>query len=473
MTGFNADGSAQSSRRSAALPGCPGRRPQPQGFSLLTSNSFNQVEAPPWNVPVCDPTADNGANTCRLANGTDRRRGPAGGARLRRGERRPAGLRDQSRASRTSCSAAVRRTRSRAPTSRTSAAPTSRCAGRRRASSSTTATPTASGTPVTRRSSNWQIKLYQRRRRQGPRGHRRRRDRQRRDRRSRTDDDQRQRGTTSSPTSQNGDYIVCEVKQAGWNQSLPNAGTADQADCTRRPEPSAALGRGFTMAGAGPHRQRLRELPERHEVGHEVRRTRTATASANTGEPGLAGVQIHLFGTDGLGNAVHEHTTTDANGNYSFSVAPGNYTACETVPAGYTQSFPTSGPSCARHTQGASGIGYTVTLTSGGTDSGNDFGNFQNGTKSGTKFEDLNANGVRDATEPGSRASQIHLFGTDGRGNPSTCTRPRTSTARTRSRHRPAATRRARPCRPGTRSRSRPRDRAARGTPERPGSATP
>ena len=50
----------------------------------------------------------------------------------------------------------------------------------------------------------------------------------------------------------------------------------------------------------------------------------------NTGEPGLAGVEIHLFGTDGLGRAVHEHAITDANGNYSISVPPGNYTACET-----------------------------------------------------------------------------------------------------------------------------------------------
>jgi hypothetical protein len=127
-------------------------------------------------------------------------------------------------------------------------------------------------------------------------------------------------------------------------------------------------------------------------------------------------VQIHLFGTDGLGRAVHQHATTDANGNYSFSTRPGNYTACETVPAGYTQSFPTSGPSCSGHS-GASGIGYAVTLTSGGTDAGNDFGNFRNGTKSGTKFEDVNGNGIRDTTEPGVAGVQIHLFGTDGRGN--------------------------------------------------------
>jgi hypothetical protein len=86
------------------------------------------------------------------------------------------------------------------------------------------------------------------------------------------------------------------------------------------------------------------------------------------------------------------------------------------VPAGYTQSFPTSGPSCAGHS-GASGIGYSVTLTSGSLDSGNDFGNFRNATVSGVKFKDADAGGDKDAGEIGLGGWEIHLFGTDGRGN--------------------------------------------------------
>ena len=135
----------------------------------------------------------------------------------------------------------------------------------------------------------------------------------------------------------------------------------------------------------------------------------------DTGEPGLGGVQIHLFGTDGLGNAVDLHTTTAADGTYSFSAPPGNYTACETVPDGYTQSFPASGPSCAGHT-GASGIGWAVTLTSGLLDSGNDFGNFRPATISGMKFKDADAGGDKDATETGLSGWEIHLRGTDGSG---------------------------------------------------------
>jgi len=223
-----------------------------------------------------------------------------------------------------------------------------------------------------------------------------------------------------------GTYIVCEAAQppadsglptSGWNESLPSAGQPDAADCTSQSGDTtlAAVGRAFTLAG-------------QNETGNDFGNFRNATKSGtkfedlnadgvrDAGEPGIADVQIHLFGTDGAGNAVHQHATTDANGAYSFSVAPGSYTVCESVPAGFTQSFPSSGADCAGH-DGASGFGYAITLTSGETDSGNDFGNFRNATKSGTKFEDLNADGVRDAGEPGIADVQIHLFGTDGAGN--------------------------------------------------------
>src|SRR5256712_3774152 len=39
-----------------------------QGDSLLRTNSSNDIQAPPWNVPVCDPTSTNGPNSCRVVN---------------------------------------------------------------------------------------------------------------------------------------------------------------------------------------------------------------------------------------------------------------------------------------------------------------------------------------------------------------------------------------------------------------------
>jgi hypothetical protein len=41
-----------------------------QGDSLLRTNPTSDIQAPPWNVPVCDPTSTNGTNTCRVVNGS-------------------------------------------------------------------------------------------------------------------------------------------------------------------------------------------------------------------------------------------------------------------------------------------------------------------------------------------------------------------------------------------------------------------
>jgi len=44
---------------------CPGGS---QGDSLLRTNPVNDIQAPPWNVPACDPTSINPANACRIVN---------------------------------------------------------------------------------------------------------------------------------------------------------------------------------------------------------------------------------------------------------------------------------------------------------------------------------------------------------------------------------------------------------------------
>src|SRR4029079_6962528 len=74
-------------------------------------------------------------------------------------------------------------------------------------------------------------------------------------------------------------------------------------------------------------------------------------------------------------------------GSYSFSsLAAGTYTVREVVPAGYTCSLPTAANNCE----------YSVTGSTGNA-SNNNFGNWRPATISGTKFEDLNANNVKDA----------------------------------------------------------------------------
>lgn len=71
-----------------------------------------------------------------------------------------------------------------------------------------------------------------------------------------------------------------------------------------------------------------------------------------------------------ISGPVSQSTVTDANGHYLFSGIPaGTYTVCETLQSGWTESFPTMSAAC------ASGLGYTFSLSAGGSGSFVDFGN--------------------------------------------------------------------------------------------------
>ena len=75
--------------------------------------------------------------------------------------------------------------------------------------------------------------------------------------------------------------------------------------------------------------------------------------------PGLTGWCVELNGP------VNATAATDAAGNYWFSGLPaGVYTVCETVQAGWHQTFPGNGPTC------ATGLGWSITVAEG---SGNSF----------------------------------------------------------------------------------------------------
>src|SRR4029078_6181416 len=122
----------------------------------------------------------------------------------------------------------------------------------------------------------------------------------------------------------------------------------------------------------------------------------------DAGEPGLLGwaitayVDVNGNGTKDAGDTtVAATTTTNAPGVYSLSLVPGKYVVCETQQSGWVQSFP-AGTAC-----GAGAGGWAIPLTSHQRDSDNDFGNYRKATKTGMKFNDLNANGAKDAGEPG------------------------------------------------------------------------
>ena len=89
---------------------------------------------------------------------------------------------------------------------------------------------------------------------------------------------------------------------------------------------------------------------------------------------------------DGVNTPICD--TTDATGVYTLEgLTPGvEYTVTETAQTGWTCSYPDP-------------CQYVITLDSGETDSGNDFGNWYPASKTGIKFEDQMANHVKDGTD--------------------------------------------------------------------------
>jgi protocatechuate 3,4-dioxygenase beta subunit len=123
-------------------------------------------------------------------------------------------------------------------------------------------------------------------------------------------------------------------------------------------------------------------------------------------EPGLAGWLIEAIGP------TTDSVITDENGVYQFlNLIPGTYVINEVQRPGWQQTFPASEK-------------YFIAVTSGSNTPNIDFGNIQLGIITGTKFEDINGNGVREEDEPGLAGWTIHLVGpttrdtvTDEKGN--------------------------------------------------------
>src|SRR5437773_636803 len=92
-------------------------------------------------------------------------------------------------------------------------------------------------------------------------------------------------------------------------------------------------------------------------------------------------------------------TTTDANGAYSFDLQPGDYLVCEVLKSLYTQSAP-SGTDCSGFS-GVAAAGFKPPSLPDALPICNDFGNYTTGSVSGVKFEDHNANGVKNVGDQG------------------------------------------------------------------------
>ncbi len=130
------------------------------------------------------------------------------------------------------------------------------------------------------------------------------------------------------------------------------------------------------------------------------------------GEPGIPGVTVTLTGTDDTGMPVNIVTTTDANGDYSFTdLRPGTYTIIETQPPEYNDGQDTAG------TVGGNAGNDIISeiMLPPGTD-GTDYRFGELGTfLSGTVYYDQNKNAIREPGEVGLDSVEITLL--DSAGN--------------------------------------------------------
>ncbi len=135
-----------------------------------------------------------------------------------------------------------------------------------------------------------------------------------------------------------------------------------------------------------------------------------------SGEVGLAGVTVTLTGTNDQGAITPISVLTNADGSYSFGdLRPGTYTVTETTqPAGKLDGKETAGSTGGNTT--VNEVISGVTVGSGQTSSGNNFGEIKPGSISGFVYCDTNNDGVKDGGELGLGGVTVTLTGTNDQG---------------------------------------------------------
>ncbi|HVE66475.1 MAG TPA: SdrD B-like domain-containing protein [Thermoanaerobaculia bacterium] len=193
-----------------------------------------------------------------------------------------------------------------------------------------------------------------------------------------------------------GSYVLSEVVPTGFTQTAPPAGTIP-----------------VTLASGGTSINNLfgnfRGVLTGTISGSKFNDA-NGNGTLDAGETGLPGVTITLTPVAGgqfAGGTVPPTRTvvTGAGGAFSFGEVPlGSYTLSETVPAGFQQTAPPAPGT----------IGVTLTFAARNS-VGNLFGNRALGASvSGTKFNDANGNGSRDAGESGLAGVTIRLTSAGG-----------------------------------------------------------
>ncbi|WP_333600546.1 SdrD B-like domain-containing protein, partial [Flavobacterium sp.] len=205
-----------------------------------------------------------------------------------------------------------------------------------------------------------------------------------------------------------GSYYVNFVNGAGYSYSPTGAGTA-ATDSNANASGNSAV---FTLAANENNTTIDAGLYQLASLGDNVWVDANANGIFEGGEVGLANVTVTLYNASNVAIAT---TTTAFGGSYSFTgLIPGTYTVTFTSPAGYTFSPQGAGTTATDSNPNASGVTGSITLISGQNDPTIDAGVFQYASVGDFVWNDLNANGIQDAGEPGINNVTVNLYTSGG-----------------------------------------------------------
>ncbi len=152
-------------------------------------------------------------------------------------------------------------------------------------------------------------------------------------------------------------------------------------------------------------------------VGDRVWLDKNENGLQDSGEPGVAGIEVELYAagdTPGSDLPVAT-TTTDVNGNYGFTVEPGDYFIRFDPAQEYTTQNAGGDGTIDSDPDPTTGVTAGFTLAAGANDTSWDAG-LVPATLGDFVWYDSNTNGIQDGGEPGVAGVKVELFdvGADG-----------------------------------------------------------
>lgn len=210
-----------------------------------------------------------------------------------------------------------------------------------------------------------------------------------------------------------GDYSVEFIKPSGFEFTTQDQG-ADGSDSDV--DSSTGMTVLTTLVAGENDLSWDAGLIQLASLGDKVWGDTNGNGVQDAGEAGIAGVTIEL---KDVNNNVISTTTTDANGNYGFDVAPGTYSVGITPPAGYILSPVNQGGDDAVDSDfdPLNNMSHQVTLASGDNDTTIDAGLYapvETAELGDHVWYDADCDGVRDDDEVGAAGVFVNLKDANG-----------------------------------------------------------